>query len=207
VPQGDHAYALMGLLLIRPTVDNTDSSFQAFARLSLANDSDKLLERLMCFLPKTQDQHWAAVSDAYGVKLWDIYPTCQIAGICDDDTVLVDGAFGATIHWDKFQKVANTRQKKSVKRYAAQYALHGAPYALVVGLLLWRTANDALTFLQGVEKVQGFPAVRAVDVVEHWATALKVAGFLLIAGTWIVFMAAPYLTSMLYRGKFCKLSL
>jgi hypothetical protein len=29
---GDHSYALMGLLLIRPEVDKTDSSFQAFAR-------------------------------------------------------------------------------------------------------------------------------------------------------------------------------
>lgn len=30
--QGDHAYALMGLLRIRPTIDKTDSQFQAFAR-------------------------------------------------------------------------------------------------------------------------------------------------------------------------------
>lgn len=30
--QGDHAYALMGLLRIRPQIDRTDSQFQAFAR-------------------------------------------------------------------------------------------------------------------------------------------------------------------------------
>jgi hypothetical protein len=30
--QGDHSYALMGLLLVRPEVDETDSDFQAFAR-------------------------------------------------------------------------------------------------------------------------------------------------------------------------------
>lgn len=36
---GDAAYALMGLLRLRPTVDSTDSALQAFARLSLANDS------------------------------------------------------------------------------------------------------------------------------------------------------------------------
>ena len=29
---GDHAYALMGLLRVRPEVDETDSDFQAFAR-------------------------------------------------------------------------------------------------------------------------------------------------------------------------------
>lgn len=30
--EGDHAYALMGLLRIRPQIDRTDSGFQAFAR-------------------------------------------------------------------------------------------------------------------------------------------------------------------------------
>lgn len=30
--QGDHAYALMGLLRLRPPIDRTDSQFQAFAR-------------------------------------------------------------------------------------------------------------------------------------------------------------------------------
>lgn len=30
--QGDHAYALMGLLRIRPQIDHTDTQFQAFAR-------------------------------------------------------------------------------------------------------------------------------------------------------------------------------
>lgn len=30
--KGDHAYALMGLLRIRPPIDKTDSQFQAFAR-------------------------------------------------------------------------------------------------------------------------------------------------------------------------------
>ena len=29
---GDHSYALMGLLRIRPEIDPTDTAFQAFAR-------------------------------------------------------------------------------------------------------------------------------------------------------------------------------
>jgi len=29
---GDHSYALMGLLRVRPEIDPTDSAFQAFAR-------------------------------------------------------------------------------------------------------------------------------------------------------------------------------
>lgn len=86
---GDHSYALMGLLRLRPKVDSTDSAFQAFARLSLANDSDMLLERLIFTLPKSPEQHWSQMDDAWDVKLWDIYPTCQVAGVGNDDTVII----------------------------------------------------------------------------------------------------------------------
>ena len=86
---GDQSYALMGLLRLRPTVDSTDTSFQAFARLSLANDSDMLLERLICTLPKSPEQAWSNMDDAWNVKLWDIYPTCQVAGVGNGDTVII----------------------------------------------------------------------------------------------------------------------
>jgi hypothetical protein len=194
----------MGLLRMRPKIDPTDTSFQAFARLSLANDSDMLLERLMCILPQQTAQHWSSVSDAFGVNLWDIYPTCQIAGVCENDTVLVDGAFGATIHWDKFRKVANTRRVRSWKRIAVQLALHGAPYALLVGLLLYRAASDAISFINGIEKVKDFLGIEAGDIVAHWALFIRSIGFLLITIACIVFVSSPYLTRLLYGGKFCK---
>jgi len=194
----------MGLLRLRPKINPTDTSFQAFARLSLANDSDMLLERLMCILPQQSAQHWSSVSDAFGVNLWDIYPTYQIAGVCDNDTVLVDGAFGVTIHWDKFRKVANARRVRSWKRIAAQMALHGAPYALLVGLLLYRAAYDSISFINGIEKVQNFLGVESGRIVLHWALFIGSIGFLLIATAGIVFVSSPYLTRLLYGGKFCK---
>jgi hypothetical protein len=219
--QGDHSYALMGLLRIRPKIDDTDTQFQAFARLSLANDSDMLLERLMCILPQNPTQHWSSVSDAYGVKVWDIYPTCQIAGVCSNDTVLVDGAFGATIHWDKFRKVANTRRKRSWKRLAIQAMLHGAPYFFLVGMLFFRSAWDTISVLRGTLKViddindlwarvpgdqsehflSSGPATRKLW---HWALFLGGIGFILVAIAGIVFISSPYLTRLLYGGKFCK---
>ena len=66
---GDLSYALMGLLRQRPQIDQTDSDFQAFARLSLANDSDMLLERLICMLPKDQNASWLAMNDAWNANL------------------------------------------------------------------------------------------------------------------------------------------
>lgn len=64
-----HAHVLMSLLRLRPKADHTDSAFQAFARLSLANDSDMLLERLICTLPKSTDQPWSSMDDAWNVNL------------------------------------------------------------------------------------------------------------------------------------------
>lgn len=77
---GDHSYALMGLVNIRPRPIWADSAFQAFARLSLVNNSEKLLERLICILPRRADQEWWDMNDAFSVNLWDIYPSVQIAG-------------------------------------------------------------------------------------------------------------------------------
>ena len=71
-------------------------------RLSLAHDSDKLLERYICTLPKHAGQPWYDMKDAYDSSLWDIDPICQVAAICDNDTVVLDGARGATIEWSGF---------------------------------------------------------------------------------------------------------
>src|SRR4051812_29122113 len=78
---GDREYALMGLLRNRVEANPDHTPFEAFASLSLMADSDRLLERLICIQPRTRDQEWSAMDDAYGAKLWDIYPTCQISGI------------------------------------------------------------------------------------------------------------------------------
>ncbi|KAG4431383.1 hypothetical protein IFR05_013143 [Cadophora sp. M221] len=209
--QGDHAYVLMGLLRLRPKIDKTDSSFQAFARLSLANDSDMLLERLMCILPQNPNQHWSSVSDAYKVNVWDIYPTCQIAGVCDNNTILVDGAFGATVHWDKFRKVANARRVRSWKRLATQVILHGAPYFFPLGMIVFSYAWDLRSLMKfigalldggnifssdSVEK-----AIRFIDVVRHWAIFSGAIGLILVATSCFVFISSPYLTRLLYEGS------
>ncbi|KAJ5893837.1 hypothetical protein N7495_005528 [Penicillium taxi] len=47
----DVAYASMGLLSYRITPCPSDNPFQAIARLSLINDSNKTLERLTCLMP------------------------------------------------------------------------------------------------------------------------------------------------------------
>ena len=78
--QDDLSYTLMGLLRQRANVCPAESAFQAFARLSLANDGNMLLEP------------WHSLHDHRGTSLWDIYPKTQVCGIGENDSVTLDGA-------------------------------------------------------------------------------------------------------------------
>ncbi|MCJ1423101.1 hypothetical protein MMC29_000982 [Sticta canariensis] len=102
---GDLSYALMGLVRQRPNVHPSDSAFQAFARLSLANDSNLLLERLICLLPKSPYDPWNSLHDHWGASLWDIYPKTQVCGIGENDSVILDGVRAASIRWKSFARV------------------------------------------------------------------------------------------------------
>ena len=88
--EGDLSYALMGLLRQRPAVVRSDNAFQAFTRLSLANDSNMLLERLICLLPNNTKEPWHSFSDKWNASLWDIYPKRQVCGIGENNTILID---------------------------------------------------------------------------------------------------------------------
>lgn len=171
---GDLSYALMGLLRQRPKVDRTDSTFQAFARLSMANDSDMLLERLVCMLPNDPNGYWPAMDDAWNSSLWDIYPTCQVAGIGPGDTVILDGAFGAAIRWKAFAPVAYLT-RGSWKRFASRALLHASPVLFLTGAVLASYPNS--NFISS--------AIGAILLVISLATIL----------------ASPYLIRLIYGGK------
>lgn len=173
--EGDMSYALMGLLRQRPRVVRQDTAFQAFARLSLANESNMLLERLICLLPKDDNQPWYNMDDEWGVALWDIYPTTQICGIGDGDTVILDNARAANIRWKAFTQVA-TFVADSWRRMFVRYAFRSASYVFYLGIVLvgvGQAGNKALT---------------------------AIGAILLVIG--IVFaLLSPYLIRLLYTGK------
>ena len=174
--RGDMANALMGLLRRRPIVTKADSAFQAFARLSLANVNDLLLERLICLLPKSLDQPWYDMADQYEASLWDIYPSTQICGIGANDTVILDGAYAASIRWKAFAHVANFT-KDSWKRFFLRYAFRSASWLFITGisLIAGGTSNN----------------ISVVTGIGAFFLALALC-FLLIS---------PYLIRVLYTGK------
>lgn len=97
--RGDLSYILMGTLPRRPVVDKTDSAFQAFARLLLANDTDMFLERLVCINPRNpaDGQYWQTPEDVWDIHLWHFHPICRVSGVGYNDTLLVDGVLRASI--------------------------------------------------------------------------------------------------------------
>jgi hypothetical protein len=174
---GDKAYALMGLLRLHPKIDRSDTAFQAFARLSLANDSDMLLERLICLLPRSDPEKYWEFADAWDAKLWDIYPTCQIAGVGHDDTVIIDGLRAANVRWQSFVRVASTRRATFTRR-ALLTIWHTAPVAFWTGLIVLATGASS-----------GSKGLIGAGVV-----------FFLYGLTVIAF--APWMVRKLYQGKF-----
>ena len=185
---GDMAYALMGLLRRRPTIVKTDTAFQAFARLSLANDNDMLLERLICILPSTPSQPWHEMEDQWGVSLWDIIPSTQVCGIADDDTVIIDGGYAAAIRWKAFAHVANLKHD-SWRRFFFRYGFRSTSYLFTVGIIL---------LSNGV-------AQNAEDNDDGESTAggqvnIAIGTFFLVIALCFI-LVAPYIIRILYTGK------
>ena len=68
---GDIA-ALISLLQYRPRLNPSDNLFQAVSRLSLANDSDQIIERMACMLSNAKTYSAFTLEDVHGAKLRNI---------------------------------------------------------------------------------------------------------------------------------------
>ena len=177
---GDLSYSLMGLLRQRPNARKDDSGFQAFARLSLANDSNMLLERLICLLPRSPHAPWCSFQDHWDASLWDVYPRTQVCGIGENDTVILDGARAATIRWKSFKKVI-LRGNYTVIRRIAVLALSFVSSFFIVAIAMLAAAA---ALGSGYNK-----------------TPLKIIGIILMALSIIILLLSPWLIKKLYFGK------
>ncbi|KAI1761379.1 hypothetical protein GGR53DRAFT_29363 [Hypoxylon sp. FL1150] len=201
---GDIAYALMGLLRRRPVVTKTDSDFEAFARLSLANVNESLLERLLCMQPVRRNDPWFEIKDAWGARLWDIEPRCQVAGVADDQTVTLDGTFGATIQWNRMDQVAFYK-RPTVARTIAKIFVRTLPAWLIAGLAMTISAGSLQSALRGEDDIssefESFGS-RSSSSSNPVTTALLAVGLVFLIPAAIVLLFAPAMLWDLYRGKF-----
>ena len=175
---GDLSYILMGLLRRRPVVCTDDSEFQAFCRLSLANDSKQLIERFICMLPSDIHGDFYKIDDFWDRNLWDIEPLCQVVGVGGDDTITLSGAFGSPIRWKSFASV-NLLLRRTLKRNVSRVLLRGLPIWSIVGIAM--LAGD---------HSEGGPFA-----------PLTALGWIIIIFSIIIFILSPRLLRSLYVGK------
>lgn len=64
-----------------------------------------------------------------------------LPGICEDDAVIIDGAYGAAIRWKAFSRVANLR-RVSWKRFSAQVVLMLTGLLFYISLITIAAAPD-----------------------------------------------------------------
>jgi hypothetical protein len=76
------------------------------------------------------------MDDAFGSKLWDILPQdVGIAGVGEDDSIILDGCRAANVRWKSFAPVAYTR-RASWKRILAQYMLRMGGVVFLAAIIL-----------------------------------------------------------------------
>jgi hypothetical protein len=181
--KGDLAYALMTLLRRRPEPKKNEPKFVAFAKLSLLNDSNMLLERLICVLPPKRGQDWVKIEDYWKVKLWDIYPICQVSAIADEKSIILDGAYGASITWDRLEKVAYIK-RQIVWRIVVDFAIRLGPVWFLIGIITLAENQK--------EKIPGFSTVNST----------LLTGIVFFIFGLVIFFITPWWLYRKYTGKF-----
>ncbi|KAF9892758.1 hypothetical protein FE257_001160 [Aspergillus nanangensis] len=167
--QTEVAYAAMGLMAYRITPDPTDNNFQAIARLSLANDSDQLLERMVCLLPKPASSsnpilatdastgpvanseellQNMAMEDQFDSRLWDVSPLCKLVGVGDDPhipTVILDQCHATPIRWKRFPTITWITELKSFRGFLSARLVRWCCYWINLGFAtLWTSIPIAV---------------------------------------------------------------
>jgi hypothetical protein len=187
----DVAYALMGLLHYRIEKDEDDTLFQAIARLSLANDNDRVIERMVCLFPDTRDTTRSAFeklaqADLYQTHLWDIEPLCQVVGVGDEDnTVLLDDCRAMHIRWKNFPRMS-VKRHRGMKKILAELFVRSGAWWFLTGINLAFTYAPFLTF----------------DSNSHnliFALEMMLAGFFAVGI--LLSLAGPFAVRRLYGGQ------
>jgi hypothetical protein len=116
----EKVYALMGFFEHRILPNAEETELQALARLFMANDNDRIADRMISMFPRDRRgiNQWYTKEDEYDAKLWDIEPSVQVIGITSNGSLVLDGCRAATIRWKNFPSVAFATSR-SIRRLLA----------------------------------------------------------------------------------------
>jgi hypothetical protein len=222
----DLAYAAMGLLAYRITPNAADNAFQAIARLSLVNDSNRLLERLACLWPhpamkNDQEQDLTVAGseellrniadrDQYSVHLWDIQPMCDVVGIGDDPftpTVILDRCRAIPIRWKDFPKVKYVKDLNGFRATVSQKIVYCGAWFIATGFGLFASAIallfSVMPYYNSYDNSDD-PAPRRQNEVEP---AMYLLGVALFMGCgWVISWFSPWAVRQLCNGGYTGVS-
>ncbi|RHZ57684.1 uncharacterized protein CDV56_106674 [Aspergillus thermomutatus] len=222
----DLAYAAMGLLAYRITPNASDNAFQAIARLSLVNDSNRLLERLACLWPhpatkNDQEQDLIVAGseellrniadrDQYAVHLWDIQPMCDVVGIGDDPftpTVILDRCRAIPIRWKDFPKIKYVKDLNGFRATISQKIVYCGAWFLATGFGLFASAIALLFSVLPYDNSSNNSDDRAQRRPNDVQPAMYLLGVALFMGCgWVISWFSPWAVRQLCNGGYTGVS-
>ncbi|KAG0706209.1 hypothetical protein DFH29DRAFT_825126 [Suillus ampliporus] len=118
--RAEKVYALMGFFEHRILPNAEETELQALARLFMANDNDRIADRMISMFPRDRREinQWYTKEDEYGAKLWDIEPAVQVVGITSNGSLVLDGCRAGAIRWKDFPSVEYAT-RRSIRRLLA----------------------------------------------------------------------------------------
>ena len=220
--KADPAYALMGFLNHRVQLKGNEGLFEALARLSLENDSDRLIERMVCMFPDpdngAKDTFSMTRPDKFGAWLWDIKPVCQVAGLGQGGEIILDRCRGVSIRWKGFPQMQYNRGF-GLRRLIAELVIRSGVYTLSLGFGL--IFSYILTYFADVkrrdadrqttsllksqienEDINGSFSIYDLEIARD--IMFLVIGFLLLCFSLLLALTAPAAVRRLFGGKITK---
>ncbi|KAG2743769.1 hypothetical protein P692DRAFT_20168388 [Suillus brevipes Sb2] len=141
--RAERVYALMGFFEHRIQPTHEEDDLCALARLSMANDNDRITERMVSMFPSTTTPGacWYADNDIYEANLWDILPEIQVAGVTQNGALVLDGCRAAAIRWKDFPDVSCATEYSLGRRIVGSIPYFSWPF-IVIGLaIIWQTIS------------------------------------------------------------------
>ncbi|KAG2031969.1 hypothetical protein BDR03DRAFT_971249 [Suillus americanus] len=185
----EKVYALMGFFEHRILPNAEETELQALARLFMANDNDRIADRMISMFPRDRRgiNQWYTKEDEYGAKLWDIEPAVQVIGITSNGSLVLDGCRAAAIRWKNFPSVAFAT-RRSIRRILA----HLLPYA---SLILFFTSCVTISIGNQTASTSSYYGTPS------GTSPLVSGGGVLLAFSLILLIFAPIFTTYAHSGR------
>jgi len=156
--EAEKVYALMGFFEHRILPNAEETELQALARLFMANDNDRIADRMISMFPRDRSamNEWYTKEDEYGAKLWDIEPAAQVIGITSNGGLVLDGCRAATIRWKNFPTVSFAT-RRTIRRILALAVPYLAYFLILISSVILAIGNQQKTQPPRLERAPSIP--------------------------------------------------